>query len=589
MKIRVAELTMNENKIAETRKKATAVALQTKFKPGEILRCFISPDQDLTKKMIRVEVNPLWSGQIAIEASSEDLKIEAPDHNGEVFEHLPKPGEMRLAEVLSARKLKKSQGRGILSLAFDMQASVMRFEVGQRLTGRVIRVNIHPISVLFQLPNGQQATLCATAIANNYEKVTQHITHFKRNGIFHLYALRQDQNPQRNYVCAEGRYESYLKQKEANEYSESRRLFVDRGEVTVGLTCDGFLAKHTAEAVLVEIGPGIIGRLRKSHHPEVTSIALNSILSVRVLSRSKDRKRKIDDEQCAVVKKEKKEKSPTEDIERVVLSDPGFDWSNAGFLPEDLAAVGKIGDELVNESFSAQPSNSSESDAPTKTEVKEGRVKDEKPMSKEELEMEKERLMVNREIKLSGDLVPETQEDFSRLLRKDPNSAEIWIRYISFFLEKNDLSMARATAERALTVINYREETEIFNIWTAYLNMEVMYGDENSTKEIFQRSCGNADALKMHIQMAAIFSEAGKVNEADEVYEVMLKKFRANSDDVWTLYGEHLMKTDRADKARDLMKRALTSVPKQRHVPIISRFAQMEFRNGDIERGPHIV
>lgn len=64
------------------------------------------------------------------------------------------------------------------------------------------------------------------------------------------------------------------------------------------------------------------------------------------------------------------------------------------------------------------------------------------------------------------------------------------------------------------------------------------------------------------------------------------------------------MKTDRADAARDLMKRALTSVPKQRRrfssipsgisfefsidssdVPLISRFAQMEFRNGDVERG----
>uniref|UniRef100_A0A0K0DLM4 TPR_REGION domain-containing protein n=1 Tax=Angiostrongylus cantonensis TaxID=6313 RepID=A0A0K0DLM4_ANGCA len=212
-----------------------------------------------------------------------------------------------------------------------------------------------------------------------------------------------------------------------------------------------------------------------------------------------------------------------------------------------LAAVGKIGSDVANES----------SDQPIRS------------------DMEKERVLVSRETELSGDLNPETHEDFARLLRKDPNSAEIWIRYISFFLEKNDLRMARATAERALTVINYREETEIFNIWTAYLNMEVAYGDENSTKEIFQRSCGNADALKMHIQMA----------EADEVYEVMLKKFRANSDDIWTLYGEHLMKTDRADKARDLMKKALTSVPKQRHVPIISRFAQMEFRKGDIERG----
>lgn len=56
-----------------------------------------------------------------------------------------------------------------------------------------------------------------------------------------------------------------------------------------------------------------------------------------------------------------------------------------------------------------------------------------------------------------------------------------------------------------------REEAEIFNLWTAYLNMEVAYGDEATTKEIFQRACGNADSLKVHKQMAAIFSEADKV------------------------------------------------------------------------------
>ncbi|VDK49958.1 unnamed protein product [Cylicostephanus goldi] len=158
-------------------------------------------------------------------------------------------------------------------------------------------------------------------------------------------------------------------------------------------------------------------------------------------------------------------------------------------------------------------------------------------------------------------------------------------RYISFFLEKNDLTKARATAERALTVINYREEEEIFNLWIAYLNMEVAYGDEDTTKSVFQRACGNADSLKVHKQMAAIYAEAGKTDEADEIYEAMIKKFRADSDDVWTLYGDHLISTDRAEKARDLMKRALTSVPKQRHVPLISRFAQMEFRKGDYERG----
>ncbi|PIO55981.1 tetratricopeptide repeat protein, partial [Teladorsagia circumcincta] len=431
--------------------------------------------------------------------------------------------------------------------------------------------------------------------------------------IFHLYALRQEQNPQRNYVCAEGRYETYLKQKDTPiKTEERRRLLVDRTQATTGLVCDGFVVKHIPDAVLVEIGPGIVGRLRKLHHPEISAITLNSILTVRVrdidgegrISLSlvaivfkapaiQERKRMAEKDDTIVPKKEKREEESPEPAEKVSLSDPGFDWSNTGFRPEDLAAVGKLGnddDEYADISAAistADKAKSAEVEKPL-MEVKKERTKDlkkVKPMTKEEQDMEKERRLANREVELSGDFEPETQEDFARLLRKDPNSAEIWIRYISFFLEKNDLTKARATAERALTVISYREEAEIFNIWTAFLNMEVAYGDETSTKEVFNRACGNADAFKMHKQMAAIYSDTGKNDEADEIYEAMVKKFRANSDDVWTLYGEHLMKTDRADSARELMKRALTSVPKQRHVPLISRFAQMEFRNGDVERG----
>ncbi|KJH53150.1 dual specificity phosphatase, catalytic domain protein [Dictyocaulus viviparus] len=516
------------------------------------------------------------------------LKVEEPGHQGEVFDCLPKVGEMRMAKVLSVVKLRKSQRRGLLNLAFDLQTTIGKFEAGQKLTGRVIRVSHNPPSVHLQLPNGQQATLCATAIADSYEK------------IFYLYALRQEQDPQRNYVCTEGRYESYLMQKDCNEYLKGRRLLTERSDVAVGLECDGFLTKHMSNAALIEIGPGIVGRLLKIHQPVISSLALNCVVSVRidqiddqgrislsfirtVQSRTVSEKRNginkmesevLEEDSSASVKK----------LEKITFADPGFDWSNTGFRPEDLAAVGKIGDDN-DVKCSSTNLESSRNTTSVILQHEKGRKRDSNSMSKEEQEIEKERALASRETQLSCDFLPDTQEDFDRLLRKDPSSSEIWIRYISFFLEKNNLGMARATAERALSVINFREEEEIFNIWTAYLNMEVAYGDDNSAREVFQRSCSNADALKMHKQMAAILFDSGKIDEADEVYEAMLKKFRADSDDVWTLYGEHLMKTDRAPKARDLMKRALTSVPKQRHIPIISRFAQMEFRNGDVERG----
>ncbi|VDP43076.1 unnamed protein product [Heligmosomoides polygyrus] len=475
--VRVAELTMADAKMAESRKKASAVAFTTEFKTGDSVRCFVIPNQEMTAKNIRVEVNPLWCGQIAHEAISDDMKVQGPEHDGEVFESLPKGGEMRLAKVIGVVKMKKkNHGVGVLNLSFDLQANTRMFQPGKRVTGRVTEVSRHPLWVKFHLPSGQQATLCATAIASNYDKVEQLITHFKQDCIFHLYALRQDQNPQRNYVCAEGRYEAYLKQKDQPTAAENpRRLLADRNDVLVDMTCDGFVAKHTPGAILVEIGPGIIGRIRKLHHPEITTVPLNSIVSVKVrqidsenrislslvrivsqVAPSQERKRPAAavESTPVAVKKEKKQEVTSEPAEKVELSDPGFDWSNAGFRPEDLAAVGKLGDDDVASPVGKATTADMKSEKPT--ESKKERMKDLKTMTKEEQIMEKERRLVNREVELSGDFEPETQEDFARLLKKDPNSAEIWIRYITFFLEKNDLTKARATAERALTVINYR-------------------------------------------------------------------------------------------------------------------------------------
>lgn len=39
------------------------------------MRCFVIPNQEMTAKNIRVEVNPLWCGQIAHEAISDDMKV----------------------------------------------------------------------------------------------------------------------------------------------------------------------------------------------------------------------------------------------------------------------------------------------------------------------------------------------------------------------------------------------------------------------------------------------------------------------------------------------------------------------------------
>lgn len=76
---------------------------------------------------------------------------------------------------------------------------------------------------------------------------------------------------------------------------------------------------------------------------------------------------------------------------------------------------------------------------------------------------------------------------------------------MAFFLQKNETDKARFIAERALDVIHYREELERQNVWTAYLNLEVMLGTPESLKAVFERATQNADSLKMHKQLAKIY------------------------------------------------------------------------------------
>lgn len=61
------------------------------------------------------------------------------------------------------------------------------------------------------------------------------------------------------------------------------------------------------------------------------------------------------------------------------LSDPGFDWSNTGFRPEDLAAVGKLGtDEMAEDTDKPAAGDEHKKTA----EVKKEKAKDAKFMSR---------------------------------------------------------------------------------------------------------------------------------------------------------------------------------------------------------------
>ncbi|KAI7685788.1 nucleic acid-binding protein, partial [Hortaea werneckii] len=156
-------------------------------------------------------------------------------------------------------------------------------------------------------------------------------------------------------------------------------------------------------------------------------------------------------------------------------------------------------------------------------------------------------------------------------------------------LQLSEIQKAREIAERALRSIHIREVEEKANIWIAWMNLEVEYGDDERVEEVFKQACQVQDSLEMHQKLASIYIDSGKHDKADGIFEriVANKSFRA-SPEVWLNYASFLMdRVNEPARARALLSRSLQSVPSNEHRPLTAKFAALEFRTetGDPERG----
>lgn len=188
---------------------------------------------------------------------------------------------------------------------------------------------------------------------------------------------------------------------------------------------------------------------------------------------------------------------------------------------------------------------------------------------------------------LTADLatkMPETSEDFERLLLGSPNSSYLWIQFVSFQVQLGDISKARETAQRALQVIHFREEQEKFNVWIALLNLENTYGSEDSLEATFKEACAYNDAQAIHVRLAEILEQSGKMEAAHEQWRRTTKKY-GFSPSVWIAFHRFLLRHKSAsDEARSMVARSMQSLEKREHVHTIVAYALNEFKLGDAER-----
>ncbi|NWV74518.1 RRP5 protein, partial [Dasyornis broadbenti] len=209
-----------------------------------------------------------------------------------------------------------------------------------------------------------------------------------------------------------------------------------------------------------------------------------------------------------------------------------------------------------------------------------------KKQTKKEKELEKQKK--EKELcKVEASLMdpsrqPQTADDFDRLVLGSPNSSILWLQYMAFHLQATEIEKARAVAERALKTISFREEQEKLNVWVALLNLENMYGTEETLMKVFERAVQYNEPLKVFQHLCDIYASSEKYKQAEELYHTMLKRFRQEKS-VWLKYASFLLKQGQTEATHRLLERALKALPTKEHVDVISRFAQLEFHSGDTE------
>eukprot|EP01126_Amoeba_proteus_P033648 TRINITY_DN3310_c0_g1_i1.p1 TRINITY_DN3310_c0_g1~~TRINITY_DN3310_c0_g1_i1.p1 ORF type:complete len:1748 (-),score=331.88 TRINITY_DN3310_c0_g1_i1:88-5331(-) len=186
--------------------------------------------------------------------------------------------------------------------------------------------------------------------------------------------------------------------------------------------------------------------------------------------------------------------------------------------------------------------------------------------------------------KLFQSQVPTTPKDFDRIIMETPNSSYAWIRYAAYWISKNNLEKTRETIQNALQRINPSLETEKFNVWVAWLNMENTYGNEETYNKVFHEALQYNDQKKIYLQAIKMFSSSNKTEKVEELYKILLRKFKENKGP-WIKYAIWLFKQKKPKNARDLLKRSLTVLPHRKHLETISKFGQLEYKFGKQELG----
>lgn len=616
------ELTLIPSKLeAIVFKPVTAKEKLSNYKVGEDITCFVSkfhPD----KRSLELTTDPSLTGTVELLAMIKDPK------DGGHPEKLFKLGQAVQAKIVEVGS--KPHGF-VLSLT-----GAFKLEKGGVTLGMV--TNIQPHGLQVRLPFGHSGTVSVADLSDAYKPNA--LEGFSKNQLIKCYLLECENGKWHLSLRQSRTNPGQNKPVKDTEVSSLDSL-------KPGQLIRGFLKSVSEQGVFIRLSRSIIGRAQlqkstqffiSSHSVLAEHMAPNMVLTTRILSIDQKeefvdlsllpvdtgkpdvlpeslglplrlvgekkekhdikRKRKLSQSQKETpTKKKRAKKAKTENrgsgLEVYFREEENDDEDTKPHLV-GVKPVAELSRLQVTGGFSWDTGLSSLKPVFTAHEGDSSDGEDQdtssKPQkkSRHELDQEKkeaEKALVKRETELMDpNLRPEDDTAFERLLLASPNSSLLWLQYMAHHLQATQIEQARAVAERALKTISFREEQEKLNVWVALLNLENMYGTEESLKKVFERALQFCEPMPVYQQMADLYAKSEKTKEAETLYKTMVKKFRQDKA-VWLSYGTFLLQQGQSDAASALLQRALKSLPSKDSVDLIAKFAQLEFRYGDAEKG----
>ncbi|XP_062605737.1 protein RRP5 homolog [Saccostrea cucullata] len=496
----------------------------------------------------------------------------------------------------------------------DSENGKFNLDPGNVVEGRLQKLKKRS-GILVNLVGGAKGIVCLTDLFDEYRN--DPLTYFKQGQHLKCYVI--DLGPRQTYLL------SLRKSRITNDKSDVKDPEVlGVKSLKVGQVVRGYIVKKTSSDILVRIGRDLFGTIDGADFSQidrrtkrllfngkiVISAKITSLegdkVKMKFLSYKKDEtrgktvKRQLstdsvesegsrqvnsegdseDEGEKQPTRKKKRKKRKNDECETQTEESPNKTTERQSSLSE-LPSL-KIDQAFSWDADLSLPPADGAGSSSEESDTEENQRKPQK--SKKDKKKEECMLFEFEKKQLEGVVEPEKADDFERLVLQSPDSSLVWIRYMAYHLESSEIEKAQAVAERALKTISFREEQERLNVWVAYLNLENMYGTPAQLQKVLERAVQQNEPLNVYQQLVSIYIKSGKLEEAEQLYSKMVKKHSANKS-VWLGFGEFLFRNGRAESARKLLQRSLNSLEKRDHVETISKFAQMEFKFGDSERG----